>query len=119
MVCLLAHSLPDAQRRALADACVDDDAVDTAKLVFQFGEHLRHLVVVVDVERRDGHGDAGVPLGQLGPELVEPVQASRAQREVAALGGECPGHTRAEAGAGARDQDLLASHPDSVSMMER
>ena len=96
---------------------VDDDAVDAAQLVGELGEHLRHLLVVVDVERGDGNRDAGMPLEQLGLQLVEPVDAARAQREVAALCGERPGHARAEARAGAGDEDLLPSHPDSLSMM--
>ena len=114
---LVGVQLAGAQRRALADARVDDDAVDAAQLVLQLGEHLRHLLVVVDVECRDGDGDAGVPLGQLGLQLIEAVEATGAQRKVAALGGECAGHARAEAGAGTGDQDLLPSHPDSVGMM--
>jgi hypothetical protein len=73
--------------------------------------------VIVDVERGDGHGDAGMTLGQLCLQLVETVDATGAQRQVAALGGECPRHTRAEARAGTRDQDLLPSHPDRLSMM--
>ena len=97
MVALLAHSLPDAERRALADARVDDDAVDAAELVGELGEHLRHLLVVVDVQRGDRDGDAGMTLEQFGLELVEPVGAAGAQRQVAALRGERAGHAGAQA----------------------
>ncbi len=85
--------------------------------VGQFGEHLRHLLVVVDVERGDGHGDARMPLDQFRLQFVEAVDATGAQRQIASLGGERPGHARAETGAGTRDQDLLPSHPDRLSMM--
>ena len=108
MVALLAHSLPEPERGALADAGVDDDAVDTAEFVAQLGEHLRHLFVVVDVQCGDRDADAGVPGREFGLEFVETVGATGAQREVTALGGECAGHAGAEAGTGAGDQDLLA-----------
>ena len=85
----------------------------------QLGEHLGHLFVVVDVEGGNGDVDVGVPLGELRLELVEAVDATGAQRQVAALGGEFAGHACAETGAGTRDQDLLPSHPDSVGMMGR
>ena len=88
---LVGPQLARAERRALADAGVDDHAVDPAELVGQLGEHLRHLLVVVDVERGDGDRDAGVTLEQFGLELVEPVGAAGAQRQVTALGGELRG----------------------------
>ena len=111
---LVGPQLARPQRRTLADACVDDDAVDAAQLVGELGEHLRHLFVVVDVERCDGDGDAGMTLEQFGPQLVEPVGAPRAQGQVTPLGGECAGHARAQAGAGTRNQDFLPSHPDRL-----
>ena len=80
------------------------------ELVGQLGEHLRHLLVVVDVERGDRDGDAGMPLEQFGLELVEPVGAAGAQRQVTALRGERAGHARAQARARTGDQDLLPSH---------
>ena len=112
---LVCPQLARPQRRTLADAGVDDDAVDPAEFVGQFGEHLGHLLVVVDVESRDGDVDAGVPLEQLGLELVEPVGATGAQRQVAALGGERASHTGAQTRARAGDEDLLPSHPCSVT----
>ena len=89
-------------------------AVDSAEFVGELGEHLRHLLVVVDVQGGDRDGDAGVTLEQFGLELVEPVGAAGAQRQVAALRGECAGHTRAQARARAGDQDLLPSHRHSL-----
>ena len=83
----------------------------------ELGEHLRHLFVVVDVKRGDRDGDAGMTFEQFGPQFVEPVGASRAQRQVAPLGRERAGHARTEARARAGNQDLLPSHPDSLSMM--
>ena len=53
MVFLFAHSLPEPSRRSVADAGVDDDAVDAAELIAEFGEDLRHLLVVPDVQRGD------------------------------------------------------------------
>ena len=91
MVALLAHSLPAAERAALADARVDDDAVDATQLVGQLGEHLRHLLVVVDVERGHGHRDAGMRGRQLGLQFVELVDAAGTQREVTALGRQTRG----------------------------
>jgi len=44
----------------------DDDAIDAAELVGELREHLRHLLVVVDVERGDRDGDAGMTLDQFG-----------------------------------------------------
>jgi hypothetical protein len=61
MVALLAH-LAGAQPGALADAGVDDDAVDATQFVAKFGEYLRHLLVVVDVQRRDSDLDGWIPL---------------------------------------------------------
>jgi hypothetical protein len=93
---LVCPQLARAQRGALADAGVDDDAVDAAEFVGQRGEHLGHLLVVVDVELGDGHGDGREALRQLGLELVEPVHAAGAQRQVAPHGRERPGHARSE-----------------------
>ena len=94
---LVGPQLARSERRALADAGVDDDAVDAAEFVGELGEHLGHLLVVVDVERSDRDRDAGMALEQFGLQLVEPVDAAGAQRQVTALGGELAGHARAQA----------------------
>ena len=104
---LVGPQLARTQRGALADAGVDDDAVDAAEFVGQLGEHLRHLLVVVDVQCGDRDLDAGVTVAQFGLQLVETVGATGAQRQVTALGGECAGHARAQAGTRAGDEDLL------------
>ena len=101
MVALLAHSLPDPSGAPLPMPALTMIAVDPAQFVGELGEHLRHLLVVVDVQGGDRHRDAGVTLEQLGFELVEPVGAAGAQRQVAALRGECAGHARAQARADA------------------
>ena len=54
-------------------------------------------------------------LEQLGLEFVEPVGAPGAQRQIAPLRRERPGHARAQAGAGTGDQDLLPSHRHSLT----
>jgi hypothetical protein len=105
-----------AEASALADPGVDDDAVDPAEFIGQLGEHLRHLLVVVDVQRRYRNRDAGIPLEQFGLELIEPVRAAGAERQVAALRGELAGHARAQTRARASDQDLLPSHRHSLSI---
>ncbi len=107
---LVGPQLARPQRRALADTGVDDHPVDAAERVGQFREHLRHLLVVVDVQRGDGDLDARILLRKFGFELVEPVGAAGAQRQVTPLGGERAGHAGAQAGAGAGDEDLLPSH---------
>ena len=71
--------------------------------------------MVVDVQRGDRDGDAGVTLEQFGFELVEAVGAAGAQRQVAALLGEYAGHTRTQARRRTGDQDLLPSHRHSLN----
>ena len=102
---LVGPQLAGSQRRALADAGVDDHAVDAAERVGQLREHLRHLVVVVDVQRGDRDFDVRIALREFGFQLVEPVGAAGAQRQVAALGGERAGHPGAQAGTGTGDED--------------
>ena len=61
----------------------------------------------------------GMLRGEFGLELLEVVGATRAQRQVTALGGELAGHAGAEARAGAGDEDLLPSHPSRITKLER
>jgi hypothetical protein len=75
--------------------------------------------MVVDVQRGDSDGDAGVTLEQFGFELFEAVGAAGAQRQVAALLGEYAGHTRTQARRRTGDQDLLPSHAVSVTSLHR
>jgi hypothetical protein len=116
MVALLAQSLPDPS--PFADTGVDDHTVDSAKCVGQLGKHLRHLLVIVDVQRCDGDLGIRIPLQQLGFEFVEPVGSASAQRQVTPLGSERASHPRAQPGARAGDEDLLASHPRSIATAE-
>ena len=60
-------------------------------------EDLEDLVVVVDVEGPDLDPPAGVRGEDLVAQLLEPVGAAGAQREVVAAGGELAGHLGAEA----------------------
>src|SRR6185503_15382526 len=66
---LVCPQLARPQRRTLTDARVDDDPVDSAEFVGELGKHLRYLLMVVDVQRGDRDGDAGVTLEQFGFEL--------------------------------------------------
>ena len=54
-------------------------------------------------------------LREFGFQLVEPVGTTSAERQVAPFGGERARHPGAQAGTGAGDEDLLASHPGSIS----
>ena len=113
---MFAHNLPEPSRAPFADAGVDNDTVDAAQLVAQLGEHLRHLVVVVDVELRHRNRDRRILLRQFGFQLFEAVGSSGAQRQVAAFGGESAGHAGAEAGTCSGDEDFLAGHSGSISI---
>ena len=112
---LVGPQLARSQPRALADTGVDDHPVDAAECVGQFREHLRHLVVVVDVQRRDRDFDIRIPLCEFGFKLVEPVGAAGAQRQVPPLGGERAGHSGAQAGTRTGDENLLPSHSRSIA----
>ena len=94
-----------AQRLALAQAGVDDDAVQPTQFFIEGAEDFEDLIVVADIQRLDGHGDAGVGGFQFGLQRFQPVRAPRAQRQVAALCGELAGHLLAQSRAGAGDQD--------------
>src|SRR5205823_317397 len=107
---LVGPQLARSQRRALADARVDHDAVDAAEFVGKLSEHLRHLLVIVDVQRGDRDGDAGMSFEQFRLQFIQPVGAPSAQRQVAALRGEYAGHAGTQARRGTGDQDLLPSH---------
>lgn len=108
--CLVRPQLARAQPGTLADSGVDDHTVNAANLIAEFGEYLGHPLVVVDVQLRDSDLDVGIPLRQFGFQFGQPIRAAGAERQVAALGGEGSGHPGAQAGTGAGDQDLLASH---------
>jgi hypothetical protein len=54
--------LAGTHRGALANPRVNDDAVDTAEFIAQFGKYLRHLLVVVDIQRGDRDVDAWILL---------------------------------------------------------
>jgi hypothetical protein len=99
MVALLAHNLPE------------PNFVDATQRVGQVREDFRHLVVVVDVQRSYCDLDVRIALREFGPELLESLGATGAQREVAALGGERAGHPGTQARAGSGDEDFLSSHP--------
>jgi hypothetical protein len=77
----------------------------------QFGAELledgEHAVVVGDVEGARDDLDPRVRRRQLGGQLLEPLGAPRAQREVAPLRREPAGHAFAQPAAGAGDQDVL------------
>ncbi len=81
---LVGIEAPGAERLALAEAGVDDDAVDAAELVPELVEHPEDGVVVGDVERLDGDATARVGSGDLGGELGEAVGTTRAEGEVVA-----------------------------------
>ena len=72
-------------------------------------------VVVGDVEFGDSHPDAGVALLEFVAQFDEPVEASGAQREVAALGGEDACHPGAQPRARPGDEDPLPGHRCSVT----
>ena len=118
----LAQALPRADRRALADAGVDDEPVEPAEPLDQVGDDGRDRLGVVDVHRRDLDPDAGVGVEEFLAQGLEPVDAAGGEREVAAHGGEPAGHALAESGAGAGDQDALADgvrHRDSMPHPDR
>ena len=83
-VSLVGVEAPGAERLALAEAGVDDDAVEAAELVAELVEHPEDGVVVVDVERLDDDAAVGVGGGDLGGELGEAVRTTRAEGEVVA-----------------------------------
>jgi hypothetical protein len=82
---LIGPQLAGSQPRAFADAGVDDHPVDPAQGVGQLREHLRHLLVIVDVKFGNGDLDVRIPLRELGFELVEPVGTTGAQRQVSSF----------------------------------
>lgn len=96
-----------ADRLALAEARVDDHAVERAEIGAKPVEHGENAVVLVHIEAAGDDGDARVGRLEFGGQPVQPVGAPRAEREVAAAGRELPGHALAEARAGAGDQDVL------------
>jgi hypothetical protein len=95
-----------ADRPALAAAGVDDHPVQRAQVGAEGVEHLEDPGMVGHVQLPDPHGDAGMGGQQLVAQAFQGVQAAGAERQVAAAGGELPGHLGAQAGAGAGDQDV-------------
>ena len=114
---LVGPELAGAQRSALADTGVDDDAIQTTELTGQIGEHLRHLLVIVDVELGNRDRDIRIALREFGFQLLQPVDAASAQRQIPALGGERPGHPGTQPGACAGDENPLPGHFSSLDIL--
>ena len=110
-VCLVGVEAARAERLALAEAGVDDDAVEAAELVAELVEHPEDGVVVGDVERLDDDAAVGVGGGDLGGELGEAVRTTRAEGEVVAERGELAGHLGPEPAAGAGDEGRRHGSP--------
>jgi len=91
MVALLAHNLPDPSGAPLPIPALTMMRSMPPSSSESSAKHLRHLLVVIDVERGDRDGDAGMTLEQFGLQLVEPVGAAGTQRQVTALRGETRG----------------------------
>ncbi len=109
--------LAGADRRALADAGVDDEPVQPAQSRGEVGDDGRDRLGVVDVHRGHLDPDPGVGGEQFLLQARQPVDPAGGEGEVAAHGGEPAGHALTEPGAGAGDQDALTGgvrHRDSM-----
>ena len=82
-------------------------AVEVPEVGVEAVEDLEDLVVIGDVERADLDAAVGVLREDLLAKLLEPVEATGAERKVVAEVGELAGHLRAQPRARAGDQDRL------------
>ena len=99
---------PGPDRRALAQAGVDDHPVDGAEVLLERTEDLEDLVVVVHVERPDLDPAVRVGGEDAGPDGLQLLRTTCAQRQVVPLGCELPRHLRPQPAARAGDQDVLS-----------
>src|SRR5690606_9866897 len=99
----------------LAQAGVDNDAVDGPELCLKGAEHLEHLRVIIHIQGTHAHADARVARQQFCTQSLQTLGAARAQGEVPPLCRKGPRHAFTQSGTGACDQDGLAQGHAKVS----